>query len=86
MTLYSPREIAVRRVTVSKDEMVFLRHVIEASEGLGFIVAESGGDAFVMSSTSQEAELDQLLSDLSVEMSLHVWGDYCADELERMTR
>jgi hypothetical protein len=86
MALFCPRELSVRRITVNKGEMVFLRHVIEASEGLALVVAESGGDAFVMSTKGQASELDRLLADLSEEMHLVVWQDFSEAELDRLVR
>ncbi len=86
MAIFAEGELAVRRISLPKRELVFFRHVLEASEGLGFLVAESGGEAFVMTPKSQEAALDTLLSDLAPEVSMVVRGEYCRSELAFLAR
>ena len=56
-----------RRVRVRAREVVFIKGVIEASEGLAAVFAESGGDLTVAAPVSQKDELDRILQDLANE-------------------
>jgi hypothetical protein len=60
--------LVARNVRLPKKEVVFLKAILEASEGLGTVFAERGGDLIVAAPTSRAAELDQLLADLSAEL------------------
>jgi Domain of unknown function (DUF4911) len=65
----SPRDMLLgglifRRVRVRAREVVFVKGVIEASEGLAVVFAESGGDLTIATSPSQRLELDEILRDL----------------------
>jgi hypothetical protein len=60
--------LVVRRVRVQPREVVFLKGVLEASEGLAVLFAEAGGDLTVAACTSQAGELDRVLADLEVEI------------------
>lgn len=65
-------EMTVRIVLVDARELVFVRHALEASEGLGFISSEKGGELFVLSPLSRSSELDVFLSDMARETGLVV--------------
>jgi hypothetical protein len=54
-----------RRVTVAAREVVFLKGVLEAHEGLAQVYAEKGGDLILCTTTEQQGELDELLAKLS---------------------
>ena len=60
--------MVVRRIVVRSRDVVFLKGVIEASEGLGAVFAERGGDLTVAAPSSRAAELDALLDSLAVEL------------------
>jgi Domain of unknown function (DUF4911) len=65
----SPRDMLLgglifRRVRVQAREVVFVKGVIEASEGLAVVFAERGGDLTIATSPSQRLGLDEILSDL----------------------
>ena len=75
--------LVVRTVTVPKEQVVFLKAILEASEGLGAVFAEkraerarhrSGGDLVVAAPVSRAAELDELLADLALELGAHAAG------------
>ncbi len=86
VALFSSEDFAVRRVSLPPRQVVFLRHLLEASEGLGFLVAESGGELFVVSPLSQEQNLNSFLQDLSEEVDLQI-HEFCSSvELERLMR
>jgi hypothetical protein len=42
-----------------------LRHHLEASEGLGFVIARRGGDVLLVATKSREAELDEFIADMT---------------------
>jgi len=46
---------------------VFVKGIFEASEGLGAMFAERGGELVVAAHTSRAGELDELLRDLVVD-------------------
>jgi hypothetical protein len=71
----------VRRVRVRPPEVVFLKGIFEASEGLGAIFAEKGGELFVASPIDRTAELDELLADLASELGASIDSD--ADPLDQ---
>ena len=60
-------ELVFRRMRVSTREVVFVKGVIEASEGLAAVFAEHGGDLTIATSPSQREELDRFLQDLADE-------------------
>jgi hypothetical protein len=67
--------LVTRSVRVHRREVVFVKGLFEASEGLGALFAESGGDLIVAAPASRVAELDELLHDLIAEIGAHVdWG------------
>jgi hypothetical protein len=61
--------MVVRRVVISARDVVFFKGVIEASEGLASVFAESGGDLSVAAPADRERELDALLDVLCAELS-----------------
>lgn len=62
--------LVVRRVRVSPTEVVYVRGIIEASEGLAIVFAEAGGELMIATLPSQLDELDDLLRDLRDEIGL----------------
>ena len=60
--------MVVRRVVLRAPDVVFFKGVIEASEGLAAVFAESGGDLTVAAPSDREAELDALLDSLCAEL------------------
>lgn len=57
-----------RQVVVPAKEVVFIKGVLEAHEGLAQVFAESGGDLVIATTESQAAELDALLPGLLAEV------------------
>jgi len=68
-------DLIVRRVRVPPREVVFLKGVIEASEGVAAVFAESGGDLTIATLPSQKNELDRILHDLRQETGALL--DFC---------
>jgi len=60
--------LAVRRLVVRAKDVVFVKGVVEAHDGLAHVFAESGGDLTLASAPDREAELDQLARDLAREL------------------
>ena len=59
--------LVTRRMRVPAREVVFVKGVIEASEGVGVVFADHGGDLTVATLPSQKDELDRILQDLETE-------------------
>jgi hypothetical protein len=61
-------DLVVRSVRVRARDVVFVKGIFEASEGLGALFAERGGDLTIAVHASRLAELDELLDDLAREI------------------
>ena len=59
--------LVARRVRVPAREVVFVKGVIEASEGVAVVFADHGGDLTIATLPSQKDELDRILQDLESE-------------------
>ena len=70
MSLLSQTELAIRPISLAAADLVFLRHILEASEGLGFVVGNKGGDVLLVSTQAMERQLDEFISDLGRELPL----------------
>lgn len=57
---------------VRDKDVVFVKGIFEASEGLGALFAERGGELIISAPLSREKELDELLSDLARELHAQV--------------
>jgi hypothetical protein len=60
--------MVVRRVVVASDQVVFLKGVLEASEGLAQVFAERGGELTIAAPADRAAELDGVIDDLCREL------------------
>jgi hypothetical protein len=60
--------LVVRRLKVKNEDVVFVKGIFEASEGLCAMYAERGGDLTVLAPTSRSSELDVVLRDLAHEL------------------
>ena len=56
--------MVVRRVDVAPGDVVFVKGVVEASDGLGAVFADAGGALTIAAPRGREAELARLLDDL----------------------
>ena len=61
-------ELCTRQVTVRAQDVVYVKGIFEASEGLGALFAESGGELIIAVHASRLSELEQLLCDLTEEI------------------
>jgi hypothetical protein len=60
--------MVVRRIVMRAPDVVFFKGIVEASEGLAAVFAESGGDLSVAAPLDRVAELDAVLDDLCAEL------------------
>jgi hypothetical protein len=60
--------MVVRRIVLRARDVVFFKGVVEASEGLAAVFAESGGDLSVAAPADRARELDGLLDALCAEL------------------
>ena len=60
--------LIVRRLKVKDEDVVFVKGIFEASEGLCAMYAERGGDLTVIAPVSRSTELDVVLRDLAHEL------------------
>lgn len=61
-----------RRVDVRAPDVVYVKGILEASEGLGVVFAERGGDLVIASTPDRAAALDELLADLVIEIGARI--------------
>ncbi len=65
-------DLVARRVVVRDRDVVFVKGIFEASEGLGTLFAERGGELIISAPLSRVRELDELLADLQREIQADV--------------
>jgi hypothetical protein len=66
--------LVVREVSVAPPDVVFVKGLVEASDGLAAVFAERGGELLLATPHGREAELDELLVDLQAELGARVGG------------
>jgi len=64
--------MVARRVRVAPEDVVYVKGLVEASDGLAAVFAEHGGELLVAAPFGREAELDELLADLAREIGASV--------------
>lgn len=69
------RGLFTRRVDVSPPDVVYVKGILEASEGLGVVFAERGGELVIASAPDRSAALDELLADLVSEIGARIDAD-----------
>lgn len=60
--------LVVGHLHVAKEHVVFVKGIVEASEGLACLFAERGGDLTIASPAGRRAELRELLVDLATDL------------------
>jgi len=60
--------MCVRRALLAPRDVVFLKGLLEASEGIAQLFAEEGGAVTIATTTSQAADLDALLDEVFAEL------------------
>ncbi|HRG99176.1 MAG TPA: hypothetical protein PLR99_23160 [Polyangiaceae bacterium] len=61
--------MVARRVVLRAKDVVLLKGILEASDGLAVVFAEGGGDLTVAAHASRAVELDEVLASLRDELS-----------------
>jgi len=61
-------ELVARRIRVQARDVVYLKGILEASEGLAHLFAERAGDVVIAAHPSRIEELDELLEDVAEEL------------------
>ena len=56
--------MVARRIVVRARDVVFVKGIVEASEGIAQVFAEGGGDLTLAAPEARERELDALVDDL----------------------
>lgn len=64
--------MATRAVSVAAPDVVFVKGLVEASDGLASVFAERGGELVLAAPLGREAELDELLADLEAELGARI--------------
>ena len=62
--------MVVRRVLVASRDVVFVKGIVEALEGLAQVFAVKGGELTIAASSDRAAELDALVDDLCAELGM----------------
>lgn len=70
----------VRTLSVRAPDVVFVKGIIEASEGIAVIFAERGGELTIAAPQGRGAELAELLSDIALEVSGTLGGELDQNE------
>jgi hypothetical protein len=68
--------MVLRAVSVPSKEVVFVKGLVEASDGLCAVFAERGGELVLAAPVGRGPELDELLADLEVELGARL-GEAC---------
>jgi hypothetical protein len=66
--------MVTRALVVRAKDVVFVKGVVEASEGIAQVFAEHGGDLTLASPADREAELDALVQELARAVDGHTPG------------
>ncbi len=66
--------MVTRQISVHPSDVVFLKGIVEASDGLCAIYAERGGDLTIVAPMGRDAELAELVDDLTRELALPPGG------------
>jgi Domain of unknown function (DUF4911) len=65
---WAAADLEARRIVLPKEHVVYVRGVLEASDGVAFLLAVKGGDVTIVGSKSRRGELQQILDDLQAEL------------------
>jgi hypothetical protein len=60
--------MVARRLIVRASDVVFVKGIVEAHDGLAAVYAEEGGDLTIAAPAGREAELESLLDGLVAEV------------------
>jgi hypothetical protein len=60
--------MVTRTIVVAAREVVFVKGIVEAREGIAQVFAEKGGELLLAAPADREAELEELVGDLCGEL------------------
>jgi hypothetical protein len=60
--------MVTRRLVIRSEDVVLLKGIVEAHEGLAQVFGEGGGDLTLAAPADRERELDELVDDLCREL------------------
>lgn len=60
--------MVARRLVVRAKDVVFVKGIVEAHDGLAHVFSEHGGDLDIVAVAGREAELEELVADLAREL------------------
>jgi hypothetical protein len=60
--------MVTRSIVIRASDVVFLKGIVEAHDGVAQVFGEKGGALVLASPTSRAAELDELVRDLCIEL------------------
>jgi hypothetical protein len=67
-TISSGEGMISRGLVVRAPDVVFVKGVVEAHDGLAHVFAEHGGDLTIVATAGRERELEELVADLAAEL------------------
>lgn len=67
--------MVVRRLCIAAKEVVFLKGIVEAHEGIAQVFAEQGGELTLAAPRDRERELDELVADFCRELGAFTLAD-----------
>lgn len=62
------RGLTLRRLSVRRRDVVFVKGILEASEGVASLFAEHGGELVLAAPHERAAALDEIVHDLRLEL------------------
>jgi hypothetical protein len=62
--------MVIHRVVVQARDVVFVKGVLEASDGVAAVFAESGGELAIVAPESRDLELIEILADLIADLGI----------------
>ena len=74
------RELVVRRLDCARSDVVYVKSIVTAYDGLCAMFSDGGSSICLVSPRGREAELDQLVEDLVHEIS-HSWQQQHEQEI-----
>ncbi len=63
------RHLIARTLTVRAQDVVFVKGIVEAHDGLAHVFSAAGGALTLVSTEGREAELDSLVESLAIEFA-----------------
>ena len=73
MTSQEPggQQLSIRKLTVKPADVVYVKGIVQASEGLCCAFSQCGGKLALVSAKDRAADLQELVRDLAIELDCH---------------